>query len=265
MLIAVAAFYRSRRLREIEEAHPFTRTRNRNETRVATSRSAPNERQHLMPFTLPAPTSPHHDRGKSSSAPLGAIPFDLLRPSHHQSNPENQDQRREERRLELNNRLEAVTSRMRSLKTSYAQDQTRLQYALQRQRRQGQNMYFERNGNTTNASNSDPPLVAGGAPPAAGSMTAGGTGFAPPSNSDHPPALVPVRMPVPITPAVEDRSSGEPMVNPYVLADMRTQMGIMMDQIQYLRAQQNTPYLQGLTDEPPPGYMDVIGSYHRSP
>lgn len=271
-LITVAAFYRSKRLREIEEAHPFTRTRSPYGLRADGSRLGPHERERLIPFTLPGPTAPHHERDKSSTTAPGVTPYDFLRPSHHTLNmdPENREQRQGERRLELNKRLEAATTQMRILKTSYARDQSRSQdesrRQRQRQRAQRQDKIFEMNETAANPSNSDPPLVASGAShPAAESMTAGGGSSTPPSNPDHPLALIPVRMPQRLTPVVEDRSLEEPMVNPYALADMRTQMGVMMDQIQYLRAHQNTPYIQGLTNEPPPGYMDAISPYHRSP
>jgi hypothetical protein len=57
-------------------------------------------------------------------------------------------------------------------------------------------------------------------------------------------------------------AAGEPMVTPAMLGDMRNQMQIMIDQIQYLRAQMSSPYNQGLTDEPPPGYVDVVNPNH---
>lgn len=63
-------------------------------------------------------------------------------------------------------------------------------------------------------------------------------------------------------PHAQLQHTGEQTVTPSMLTDMREQMQVMMDQIQYLRAQQNSPYTQALTDERPPGYVDVINSYH---
>lgn len=38
------------------------------------------------------------------------------------------------------------------------------------------------------------------------------------------------------------------------MKDMRDQIRMMKDQIEYLQSQQESPWAQGLTDEPPPGY-----------
>lgn len=38
------------------------------------------------------------------------------------------------------------------------------------------------------------------------------------------------------------------------MSDMREQIRTMKEQIEYLQAQQESPWAQGLSDEPPPGY-----------
>lgn len=243
-LILLASFYRHRRLRHLEEAaHPFLGS-----TSGSTASHKPeDERHHLIPLSLP---QTHHQQQSSQTFPnshtSGVTPFDLhstsLPPSNvhfnnPSSNPEQRDQIRQERQRELNNRLETVTSQMRSLKSSYIQDQRRLHNQTQQRAQEFGQGYAGRHLDP------DPPvirLVAGGMPNPTAGQSRGGAG--------EQPGMQP---------------TGEPMVDPSVLVDMRDQMRIMMDQIQYLRAQQNSPYTQGLTDEPPPGYMQVVNAQYN--
>ncbi|KXN82869.1 hypothetical protein AN958_02080 [Leucoagaricus sp. SymC.cos] len=256
VLIIVASFYRHRRLRELEEtAHLFTTNPNSNVSRFLPA--SDEERRHFIPF--PAPQSARHiphRRASTSTYPTTRLsdvtPFTLQsnNPSTHthsrhpptiqfsilpQPEPDRREEIRQERQRELNRRLETATTQMRSLKTSYMQDQRRLQNQLQQQRAHEL-----------------------------------GHGY-PGNNGDPNPAIiriVPGGMPDPIerglaTPGLR-QNTGEPMVTPAMLYDMRQQMQVMMDHIQFLRAQQNSPYAQGLTDEPPPGYVDVVASFRHS-
>lgn len=283
VLICAAAFYRNKRLRDLEEAaHPFIGTPTEGSV---SSHPTPGERHHLLPLTLPQTAHHNHQRHQTIPSTIsGVTPFDIYSRTHSQSQTQSQsqsksqsqsqsypqpyslpppppppppitnqfnsinanleyrDQIRQERQRELNHRLETITTQMRSLKSSYMQDRRRLQDLLQQEREEGSGQGYRiyPGGNTD--SEPDPPvirLVAGGMPDPIRSGGGGMVGL-----QDQP------------------NVGGEPMVNPQVLADMREQMQVMMDQIQYLRAQQNTPYAQGLTDEPPPGYMAAVNSYH---
>jgi len=151
---------------------------------------------------------------------------------HTPSNMESDARRqvRQQRQREIHERLQTAKTQLRSLESSYTQDQRRLQYQSQQGAQENGRRRVERHHEADN------PVI----------------------------RLVPGGMPDPVTghngrgPPARQNTTGEPMVNPDVLVDMRVQMELMMDQIQYLRAQQNSPYAQGLTDEPPPGYAQVI-------
>ncbi|KAF9452099.1 hypothetical protein P691DRAFT_756703 [Macrolepiota fuliginosa MF-IS2] len=241
-LIIVISFYRHRRIKELESsAHPFFGTSGGN----APGRST--EAEYLMPPTIPQ--SSHNRSQGMQTYPTRGSGITPFPPNPNPSHPplsEHRDHIREERQRELNRYIETVTSQMRSLKSSYVHDQRRMQNQIQQRVQDFGHGY---NNNTAR----------------------GHPGGHPEPNRDPPPVIriVPGGTLDPVTGRPRGPGgppdmpgTGEPMVDPTMLTDMRDQMRIMMDQIQYLRAQQNSPYAQGLTDEPPPGYMQVISSQY---
>ncbi|KAJ3573104.1 hypothetical protein NP233_g2648 [Leucocoprinus birnbaumii] len=280
-LILAASFYRNKRLKELEEtAHPFTVPSR--SSPGSTSPSSDDERRRLMSLSISTASSGHrHSRQHSrklsaqhsSTTITGVTPFTLqssviapesstrnppLSTTHFEfSNPHTnrdshyQERVREERRRELNQRLDTVETQRRALKSSLVQDQQRLQNQQQR-RAQQQQQRPQQVGNEFNTAlnssgdhNQYPPvirLIPGGLPD--------------PLPSNHPGV-------VPSIPDfnVRQSSSEGTTVTPAMLADMQQQIHILTDHIQNLHVQQNSPYAQGLTDERPPGYVDVVNPY----
>ena len=43
------------------------------------------------------------------------------------------------------------------------------------------------------------------------------------------------------------------------MGEIREQLHVMQEQIEYLKEQQHSAWAQGFSDEPPPGYMPTMG------
>ncbi|KAF8077613.1 hypothetical protein FPV67DRAFT_1775019 [Lyophyllum atratum] len=60
------------------------------------------------------------------------------------------------------------------------------------------------------------------------------------------------------------RSTGRTRTDEAEISEMREQMRLMQEQIEFLRGQQQSEWAQGLSDEPPPGYADAAPSLLRA-
>lgn len=225
-LFLAASFYRNRRLRELETAaDPFSADEERLMPRPRSEALRSNQTR------LDSQTATRSTAFSAGSYNTRPHPFPL--PADRTSpNVETEARRqvRQQRQREIQDRLQNAKTQLRTLESSYTQDQRRLQTQLRRGAPE------DGRGRVEGHHDTDNPVI----------------------------RLVPGGMPDPVTGHTgrgapgRQNTTGEPMVNPDVLGDMRVQMELMLDQIQFLRTQQNSPYAQGLTDEPPPGYAQVI-------